>query len=365
MRSVEVCRTGHLGGHLERCDTCGHERPAYNSCRNRHCPKCQSLAKARWLEARRRDLLPVGYFHTVFTLPHELNPLALRNKEAVYDMLFAAASETLKEFAAGGRHRVRGRLGFTAILHTWDQVLLGHVHLHCVIPGGALSADGRRWTRARRNWLFPVKALSKVFRGKFTARLEAAFTGGELRFSGRLAEMASPEAFEQLLRTLRTKPWVVYSKPPFAGPGKVLDYLGRYTHRVAISNDRILEVNGETVSFSYRDRAHGGARKVMKLPAQEFIRRFLLHVLPKNYMRVRHFGFLAGPNKGRDLARCRQLLGQAPLPPGKENQSPEELLLELTGVDLRTCPRCRQGRMRKVAELPRSMPGSPLMRDTS
>ncbi len=365
MHAVEVCRTRCLGGHLERCDRCGHERPAYNSCRNRHCPKCQSLAKARWLEARRRELLPVGYFHTVFTLPHELNPLALRNKRTVYDILFASAAETLKEFAASGRHKLRGKPGFTAALHTWDQKLLQHVHLHCVIPGGALSFDRKRWMRSRSKFLFPVKALSKVFRGKFTAKLEAAFSRGALRFPGSIAALAGPESFKSLLAGLRSKPWVVYAKPPFASPLKVLDYLGRYTHRVAISNHRILDVGSETVTFAYRDRADGNQRKTMKLPAEEFIRRFLLHVLPKGYMRIRHFGFLAGPNRKRDLARCRELLGLEAQPPEPEKMSTEELVLELTGIDLTACPCCRHGRMRKVTEL-QPLTGRPRMiEDTS
>ena len=352
MRAVEQCRTAVLGGHIERCDACGHERVAYNSCRNRHCPKCQALAKAAWLEARRSELLPVPYFHNVFTIPHELNPLALRNKKVVYDILFAAASETLQTFAADAKRGLDGRLGFTAVLHTWDQRLRLHLHLHCVIAGGALSPDSKQWTNARRNFLFPVKALSKVFRGKFISRLRTAFVAAELTFPGRIAPRATEKEFAQLLGRLREKNWVVYSKAPFAGPEKVLDYLGRYTHRVAIANHRIADVGGEHVTFHYRDRADGNRRKRCTVTAEEFIRRFLLHVLPKSYCRIRHFGFLASRAKGRGLARCRELLGLPPEIPKPPERSTGERMLELTGVDLTRCPCCQNGTMHLVADLP-------------
>ena len=353
MHAVEVCRTRYLGGHIERCDSCGHERSAYNSCRNRHCPKCQSLAKARWLEARRRDLLPVGYFHTVFTVPHELNPLALRNKKVVYDILFRAAAETLKEFAARPRRGRGGKLGFTAILHTWDQKLLQHVHLHCVIPGGVLSADRSKWIHSRRKFLFAVKALSRVYRAKFTEKLKAAYYREELCFSGAIASLAVPAVFERMVAKLRTMPWIVYSKPPFASPENVLNYLSRYTHRVAISNHRILSVGNESVTVSYRDRADGDERRTLTLPAREFIRRFLLHVLPKSYVRIRHFGFLAGANRTRDLACCRKLLGLEPSLPKEQTGTTEELVFELTGIDLTACPCCHRGKMQSVEEIPR------------
>jgi len=343
MRAVEACRTARLGGHLERCDSCGHQRPAYNSCRNRHCPKCQSLAKARWLAARQRELLPVGYFHVVFTLPHLLNRLVPGNKREVYELLFAAAAGTLLEF---GESRLAGRLGFTALLHTWDQKLQRHVHLHCVVAGGALSPDGSGWRHARRKYLFPVRALSKVFRGKFMEGLRAAFGDGRLRFANGAA------AFQALIDGLYATPWVVYAKPPFGGPEKVLDYLGRYTHRVAISNHRIRDVSDGQVTFAYRDRAAGNVPRAMRLPAGEFIRRFLLHVLPKAFVRIRHYGFLAGPNKGRDLARCRELLGLEAMAPEQPVLSAAELLLELTGTDLTLCPCCRTGRMRQVEIIP-------------
>lgn len=353
MRAVEACRTAELGGHIERCDACGFERPSYNSCRNRHCPKCQSLAKARWLAARRAELLPVGYFHAVFTLPHELNPTALANKRIVFDILFRSASETLREFGRDPRHRLGGKLGFTAILHTWDQRLRHHVHLHCLIAGGALSPDRGRWTHARKGFLFPVRALSKVFRGKFIDYLQQAHAAGRLR-RGAGGAGGAAENLRALVGRLRSKPWVVYTKEPFAGPAKTLDYLGRYTHRVAISNHRITGVAAGAVTFTYRDRADGDRRKSETLAASEFIRRFLLHVLPKSYVRIRHFGFLAARAKGRDLARCRELLGVQPPAPQPDEKTARELMLELTGVDLAACPCCGRGAMSIVAELPRA-----------
>ena len=358
MHAIEACRTAALGGHLERCDECGFERPAYNSCGNRHCPKCQALAKARWLEARERDLLPVEYFHTVFTLPHALNPVALANKKAVYGILFRAAAETLREFGRDPRHGLGGKIGFTAILHTWDQKLLDHIHLHCLIPGGALSPDGQRWTPARQGFLFPVKALSALFRGKFLAYLKKAFTAGTLQFPGKTARHGTPEGFRQLLRPLWDTPWVVYTKSSFPGPAHVLDYLARYTHRVAISNHRITHVGDGTVTFSYRDRKNQGAKKALTLAAPEFIRRFLLHVVPKGFPRIRHFGFLASRSKATDLARSRELLGLAPAPPRPARKTARELLLHLTGSDLTLCPRCHRGTMQFLGPL-RPAPLSP------
>ena len=254
MRAVEACRTAALGGHLHRCGDCGSELPVYNSCRDRHCPKCQTVTKARWLKAREEELLPVPYFHVVFTLPHELNPVALRNKSAVYDIFFRAAAQTLLRFAADPHRGLGGTLGITAILHTWDQTLHDHIHLHCAIPGGALSQDKQQWVPARPDFLFPVRALAKVFRGKFLDSLRQAFHDGELAFSGRTAALADAPAFRRLLTQLYTKDWIVYSKPAFAGPKVVLDYFGRYTHRVAISNHRLLSIKDGVITFSYRDR---------------------------------------------------------------------------------------------------------------
>jgi hypothetical protein len=372
MHAIESCRTAELGGHVERCDACGFERIAYNSCRNRHCPKCQALVKARWLEARERELLPVQYFHAVFTLPHELNPLALSNKKAVYDILFRAAAESLVEFGRDLHHGLGGKLGFSAILHTWDQQLHYHVHLHCLIPGGALSPDGERWTPARDGFLFPVRQLSEFFRGKFLAYLTKAFAASKLRFPGRAAHLGTPEGFRQLTQGLWGTPWVVYTKASFPGPAHVLDYLSRYTHRVAISNHRITHVGNGQVSFSYRDRKNQGAKKTLTLAAPEFTRRFLLHVLPKGFTRIRHFGFLASRAKARDLPRCRQLLGLAPKPPVPEEKTTSDLLAQLTGTDLTRCPYCPRGTMRFLSVLPtlhplrpNACPSLPCIQDTS
>ena len=352
MRAIEVCRTESLGGHVERCDTCGFERHAYNSCRNRHCPKCQALAKAAWLEARKADLLDVDYFHVVFTLPHAVNPIGLRNKKTVFDLLFRAAADTLQTFAADPRNGLGGKLGFTAVLHTWDQQLRDHFHLHCLVPAGALAPDRSRWIHARNGFLFPVKALSKVFRGKFIASLLQAFADRHLQFPGTIAPLGTPARFGQLVNALWKKSWVVYAKPPFGGPQKVLDYLGRYTHRVAISNHRITRIHDGSVSFTYRDRTSRNQKKTLTLPAPEFIRRFLLHVLPKGYVRIRHFGFLASRAKRKDLPRCRQLLGMPPRTPTADARPTRQALLELLGLDFTTCPHCRRGTLQRVAELP-------------
>lgn len=348
MRAVERCRTAALGGHLQQCDVCGYEHPAYNSCRNRHCPKCQSLAKARWLEKQKLELLPVGYFHLVFTLPHELNRLILVNKKPLINILFQAVSETLLEFAH--RH-LKGTLGLTTVLHTWNQTLLDHFHLHCLVPAGALSFDQNRWIPARKNFLFHVKALSIVFKAKFLDFLKKAFNQKKLLFPGQSALLADPLSFKLLLKTVEQKSWVVYAKKPFASPDSVLDYLGRYTHRVALSNNRICSVHNSEVTFTYRDRKNQNQLKLMKLQVHEFIRRFLLHVIPKGLMRVRHFGFLANNSKER-LSKCRQLLGLLPALPKPPQRSTHELMLALTGIDFTRCPRCRKGTLIFRAQLP-------------
>ena len=337
MRAVEVCRTAEMGGHLKQCDTCGFEHPTYNSCRNRHCPKCQSLAKAKWLNKQSCELLPVGYFHLVFTLPHELNRLVLAHKKILLTLLFKAVSETLLEF---GQKRLGGQLGFIMVLHTWDQTLKDHFHLHCLVPAGALSLDQHRWIGARPNFLFPVKALSRVFRGKFLDLLKQAFNQGKI----------PPPSQE--LKALHKKNWVVYAKKPFGSPQTVLDYLGCYTHRVALSNDRILSLKNGQVTFSYRDRKDKDRLKSMTLDAHEFIRRFLLHVIPQGFMRIRHFGFLANRTKKHALPQCRKLLGLNPALPEIPNRSAHDLLLELAGIDLNRCPRCQRGTMIVVAKLP-------------
>jgi hypothetical protein len=371
LNAIERCRTAALGGHRDTCAHCGFERFAYNSCRNRHCPKCQALVKAQWLEARQAELLPVPYFHNVFTLPHQLNGLILcheDNQRALLNLLFQAAAETLLLF---GRNNLGGTPGITMVLHTWDQQLRAHFHVHGLITGGALSLDQQRWRKARPNFLFPVRALSKVFRGKFLDGLQKLYDNGRLQFPAPVAALARAKGFGKLLADLRRPGWVVYSKAPSAGPQKLLDYLGRYTHRVAISNHRLLSVDEGQVRFRYRDRAAGNQVKDACLSADEFLRRFLLHVLPKGLQRIRHYGLLACRNKETMLARCRELLGADP-PPAPEKKSTTDWLLLLLGIDVRHCPRC--GEVLERAELPPqrgpaivlSMPApEPATRDTS
>jgi Putative transposase/Transposase zinc-binding domain len=348
MQAVERCRTTAMGGHIERCDFCGFERPAYNSCRNRHCPKCQSLAKVKWLDKRKSEILPVGYFHLVFTLPHELNGFILTNKKILLSHLFKAVGETLVEF---GRTRLGGQIGFITVLHTWNQTLLDHFHLHCLLPAGALSFDQKRWTPARKNFLFPVKALSIVFRGKFLDLLKKAFDRKKLLFVGRTVSLADCVAFNLMINALRKKPWIVYAKKPFGSPVHVLDYLSRYTHRVALSNDRILSARNGAVTFSYRNRKDQNRKKTMALDAHEFIRRFLLHVIPKGFVRVRHFGFLANGSKDL-LSKCRQLLDLDPTVPKLSQRSVHEMMLQLTGIDIFRCPLCQKGTLVFVVDLP-------------
>jgi len=343
MHAVEVCRTSYLGGHMKVCSLCGYEHPTYNSCGNRHCPKCQSLAKLRWVKRREEELLPVDYFHNVFTLPHGLNALARSNKRLIYDILFKSVSETLTQF---GENELGGKVGFIAILHTWDQRLLEHIHLHCIISAGALSSDGERWISSpNEDYLFAVKALSKVFRGKFTDYLKMAYSQGSLTFAGKSLEFESRKGFKDLIDELYKEDWVVYSKKPFAGPQKALDYLGRYTFRTAISNERIKYVKDGKVTFTYRDRRDCNLKKEATLEASEFIRRFLLHVLPGSFTRIRHFGFVSNRNRKENIAYLKKLLGV----PGKTCEKPEksleELMLEITGKDILKCPRCSVGIM--------------------
>jgi hypothetical protein len=300
-----------LGGHLDACPGCGHQAISYNSCRNRHCPKCQTQARQRWLSAREQEVLPTAYFHVVFSIPHELNVLALENPRCFYDLLFAAASATLLEVAANPQ-RLGAEIGVIAILHTWGQNLLLHPHIHCVVPAGGLAPDHGRWISARSNFFLPIPVLRKVFRGKFIAGLKRLRRRGKLCRSGAAALLAEPRQFAKLLRRLHLRRWVVYAKAPFGGPMQVLRYLGRYTHRVAISNHRLTAFDGERVSFQWKDYAHGSAQKVMTLTATEFLRRFFLHVLPKGFVRIRHFGFLANRFRTHSLVLCRQLLDVSP-----------------------------------------------------
>jgi hypothetical protein len=362
MHCIKVCRTAYLGGHVEQCNCCGFEKHAYNSCRNRHCPKCQALTKAKWLEDRKSELLPVGYFHTVFTIPHELNPIALRNKKTVYKILFKAASDTLMEF---GKNNLGGQLGFLAILHTWNQKLMDHFHLHCVVAGGVLSFDKNRWIAARGNFLFSVQALSMVFRAKFTQYMIKAFLKGDLIFPGNIYILADEKEFLLFVKEIKQKDWVVYCKKPFAGPQQVLDYIGRYTHRVAISNPRIVNIENDNVTFTYRDRRNNNTLKTMTLKVEEFIRRFLLHVLPNGFVRIRHFGFLANRYKKENIQKCREIIGYPEQVPETTEKNYQQRVLELTGIDITLCPCCKKGSMIVIEEIPAQFKGKPQYMDSS
>jgi hypothetical protein len=312
LRAIRNCRTQALGGHLDRCSNCGHEVISCNSCRNRHCPKCQTNAREQWLAKRADDLLPVPYFHIVFTLPHALSALALQNKKLIYDLLFRASAETLIEIGADPKY-LGAQIGFLSVLHTWGQNLQ-HPHVHCVIPAGGLSFDHSRWIRSPTSFFLPVRVLGKVFRGKFVDGLRRLFRTHQLSFHGSLRGMADAKLFQQFLRQLFQTDWVVYAKRPFGGPAHILQYLARYTHRVAISNHRLLDFDGNKVSFRWKDYAHGNKKRKMTLSADEFLRRFLLHVLPRGFVRIRNFGLLANRNRARSVLVCLQLLADNPLP---------------------------------------------------
>ena len=331
--AIARCRTAALGGHLDECTRCGHRAISYNSCRNRHCPKCQAGARDRWLAARRQELLPTRYVHAVFTLPHELVPLALQNKKVIYDLLFRTSAETLLEIARDPKH-LGAEIGFFSVLHTWNQKLQLHPHVHCVVPAGGPSFDHSHWISSHNTFFLPVKVLGRVFRGKFIAALKRAFQDGQLDFHGGLQPLAQPKTFSSWLRTLFRKDWVVYSKRPFGGPQLVLQYLGRYTHRVAVSNHRLVSFADSKVTFRWRDSAHNNEQKLLTLSLDEFLRRFLLHVLPKGFVRIRHFGFLAHRRRATTLPLCFQLLGAAPQPQARQEAS------IATARDLWFCPQC-------------------------
>jgi hypothetical protein len=359
LRAIERCRTAALGGELRQCDACGERRYVYHSCRNRHCPKCQTRAKERWLTARRAELLPVPYFHLVFTLPHELNALAQGNPRALYAMLFAAAAETLVEFGRNPRW-LGGEIAATLVLHTWGQTLSQHLHVHALVAAGALSESGT-WVRSRRGFLFPVKALSIVFRAKFLEALAQALGHRRLALSAGTAALGDPRVQRSLLADLRKKAWVVYAKRPFAGPGQVLEYLGRYTHRTAISNERLVSCDARSVRFRYQDYASGGRRKTMTLQALEFLRRFALHVLPRGFNRIRHYGLLANRHKRELLSRARAALGSQMFPIGNNRpappaaSAPESVAAfwqRVAGIDIARCPHCHLGTLRLLATLP-------------
>jgi len=349
VRNLLACRTAALGGHVDACDSCGHRTLSYNSCRDRHCPKCQGSATAEWLDQQRTSLLPVPYTHVVFTLPHTLAPLALQNPRVLYDLLFRAAAETLLEVAADPRH-LGARIGFLALLHTWGQTLLHHPHVHCLVPAGGLALERSRWVPCRRGFFLPVRVLSRVFRGKFLALARAAYEAGRLRFHGRLAELnENPQAFHRLLAQSRRHDWSVYAKPPFGGPEQALKYLARYTHRIAIANHRLLAVDRQAVTFSWKDYAHANQLRTLTLDPDEFMRRFLLHVLPTHFVRIRAYGFLANRQRSSALELCRSLLAAAPLdrqppPPPAATDSGGTSDREPT----RRCPHCHTGTLHRL-----------------
>src|SRR5215469_15113819 len=314
LSAITRCRTAALGGHRDQCSACGHTAISYNSCRNRHCPRCQGNARLRWLASREGELLPTRYVHAVFTLPRELAPLTMQNKKVIFNLLFHASAETLLEVAHDPRH-LGAEIGFFSVLHTWNQRLQFHPHVHCVVPAGGLAPDHSRWIACRPSYFLPKKVLSLVFRGKFVAGLKRAFREGTLQFHGQLAALAQPPAFAAWLRPLFRHHWVVYAKPPFGGPEHVLRYLGAYTHRVAISNSRLIALKDGNVRFRWRDSAHGNRKRIMELSAHEFLRRFLLHLLPPGFVRIRNFGFLANRQRSHLLPLCLRLLHAAPKPP--------------------------------------------------
>jgi hypothetical protein len=334
LTAILLCRTSALGGHMDECSRCGRRAISFNSCRNRHCPKCQANARDRWLEARRRDLLPVPYVHVVFTLPQPLGPLALQNKADIYGLLFRASAETLLQVAGDPKH-LGAEIGFFSVLHTWNQQLLHHPHVHCVVPAGGLSTDHQHWISSQPNFFLPVKVLSRVFRGKFVEGLRQLNAEGKLGFHGALAHLQTPRAFAAWLRPLFRSDWVVYAKRPFGGAEHVLRYLGGYTHRVAISNHRLVSLADGRVTFRWRDSAHKNKKRLMSLPVEEFVRRFLLHVLPRGFMRIRHFGYFAHRRRAALLPLCFQLLAAASPTSSTESGSTSN-----GEVPLWRCPRC-------------------------
>ena len=333
-----------LGGHLERCGDCGHQRVAYNSCRNRNCPKCQGLARAQWLKDRQAELLDVPYFHVVFTVPHEIAVIGFQNQTVIYDILFRAASETLRTIAADPVH-LGAEIGFLAVLHTWGQNLMHHPHLHCLVPGGGIAPNGESWIPCRPRFFLPVRVLSRLFRGLFLHYLEKAFAAGELNFFSAHRHLHEPAAFRRHLAPVRDTEWVVYAKRPFAGPEQVLDYVGRYTHRVAISNNRLVSIDNGKVRFRWKDYRDGNRQKTMTLAAEEFIRRFLIHVLPDGFHRIRYYGFLGNCHRARKLALCRDLLRMAPAAPSDPPSDLRDQVVALIGQSLRVCPLCHTGIM--------------------
>lgn len=341
MAAIMACRTSLLGGHSEVCDHCGTIRNSYNSCRNRHCPKCQTITKEEWLDKRREELLPCGYFHLVFTLPHDLNPLILANRRELLTFLFAAVKETLFAFAADPQWKLEGKPGILTVLHTWSQVLIDHFHVHCLVPAGVLSFDGRLWIASNDKFLFRVESLAKEFKKRYLAMIES-----------RLDQLVVLEKGTALISKARGKTWIVYAKKPFTGPEQVLEYLGRYTHRIAISNHRIKSIDNGNVVFTYKDRRNNNETKTMTLAAVEFIRRFFLHVLPRGFMKIRYYGFLANICKKKSVLLIRRLIGKYMEVRAFVQETTREKVFRLTGRDILLCPHCKSGLMGYLRDIP-------------
>ena len=352
MNHITVCRTAQLGGHIEQCDQCGFERIAYNSCRDRHCPKCQIMVKEKWLNDRKADLLPCNYFHLVFTVPHKLNPIILSNKKIMLNNLFTAVNQTLQAFAKDPQWKVQGQLGFICVLHTWSQKLTDHFHIHCLVSGGALSFDKKCWNPSKNSFLFRAQSLAKEFKKRYLGLFEKAYLNNDLFLPGETAIYKSQKEFKSFIKSLFMMKWITYAKRPFAGPEQVLEYLGRYTHRVAISNNRIKSIDNGQVCFEYKDRTDNNTTKTMMISAHEFIRRFLLHVLPHNFMKIRYFGFLSHRNKKQAVALIRKLIDPNAALPEKLKETVLEMMLRLTGQDILCCPNCKKGKMTIIKKLP-------------
>ena len=347
MNAIESCRTSALGGHLDQCADCDHLRNAYNSCRNRHCPKCQGMNQLKWVDKRAADLLPVGYFHLVFTIPHELNSLCLMNKKELYGILFTAAAETVTMLCKDEKH-LGAKPGIISVLHTWGQNLMEHPHVHMIVTAGGISNKGNRWISSSKKFFIPVKVLSRVFRGKFLSKLKEAYSQGDLKLLGNNLCLKREKNFKQLVDTLYGKQWVVYAKKPFGNAANVLKYLGRYTHRIAISNHRIVSINDGKVRFNWKDYAERTTKKVMSLKAGEFIRRFLLHTLPRGFCKLRYYGLTANRNKKNNLALVRKWLNVSNPAYIHSGESWQETLLRLTGFNVLKCPKCKKGEMTTI-----------------
>ncbi|MBU3174923.1 IS91 family transposase [Clostridium estertheticum] len=346
MIAIESCRTAELGGHVDECNECGHIRISYNSCRNRHCPKCQTLAKERWLQKRKEDLLPVGYFHIVFTIPQELNFITLTNQKEMYSILFNSVSETLLELSRDKKY-LGAEIGFMSILHTWGQNLMNHPHIHCIVPSGGLTFDGTKWINPKKDFFIPVKVLSRKFRGKFLFYLKKAYQSNALKYTTGIQELTEKHIFHSFIDKLYKKEWVVYCKPPFGSAEHVLEYLGRYSHRVAISNHRIVNLENGYVIFKWKDYRDNNKEKFMTLTVDEFMRRFFMHVLPRKFVKIRHYGILSNRNRSTKLQKCKELTGavQSKSENSDVKLSVAELLFKLTGIDINICPCCDKGEM--------------------